>query len=117
MRAHADERRGHVFTDIAQLVAHSAGGSEHGLAVGQIAGLFDLGREFGDDFVLRLRTGIELFHHRIRLFSDIFVRMRAQTRDVARADVFRIHFAVRDGSQQRERRLGPLEDGVEGLRS
>ena len=117
MRAHADERRGNVLADVTEFVAHGAGGGEHGLAVRQIAGFFNFGRESGNGLVLRFRVWIELVHHRVRLLGNLLVRMRAQPRDVAGADVLRINLAVGNCCEHGERGLGPFEDDVEGLRS
>ena len=116
MGAHARELWANIAQPhIAKLVTHGAGSGKHQLALHRITGFFHLGRELSEEFVLRLGVRVELVDHRVRLLGHLLVRMRAQTRDVAGANFFRVDLAVLDRSQQDERGFGAFQNRVEGL--
>ena len=111
VRADALQVRAEVVADLADHVAGLAGADEEFLALGDVAGLLDVGTELGDDLVLgAMVTGVELGKDRGGALRDSVVRVTGQLGGLERP---KLHRRQRLGFQSVEHQTRPLRTGHE----
>ena len=90
MRSDALQVGAEVVADVPDLMAGLTGRDEEFLALGGVAGLFDLGAELRDDVVLgRAAAGIQFGEDGSGALGDGFVRMTHELRDLHGAELHR----------------------------